>query len=309
MPTPKSYCTYGTKFPQLCRTVPDQPTTRIQINSHAAHLRRDSSHSPTLNRDGAAPCYPEPSANCLLTKATKQTLSRETVNDQDGGKHSAEVQQRGLRNGLHQISSPIIWYGRKLRKREKRCNDAPRDENRKLTQTQVSDAPSYHSTVPNADAVPIYTPRRPAIPAQATPGMRPNMQAGQAVQRSEEPARFETIGLPPVPAQAPNRMPPYFNFPMSSATDTPTTRHYRKVAERRVVDGRYQAIGSPERQRTTRMLDAQNAANAEAFRPLEDPYLVGEQAAAEARRERLAREGPNASLQQEERQWDWLIGQ
>ncbi|KAJ3498876.1 hypothetical protein NLG97_g776 [Lecanicillium saksenae] len=104
-------------------------------------------------------------------------------------------------------------------------------------------------------------------------------------------------------------MPPSFSFPMWSAVDTPTSRHYRKIVERREVDGRYQATASPERQRAARLLEEQNAANAEAFRPLEDPYLVGEQAAAEAKRDRLAREGLNATLQQEERQWDWLIAQ
>lgn len=77
------------------------------------------------------------------------------------------------------------------------------------------------------------------------------------------------------------------------------------------MDGRYQAIDPPRRQnqRTVdRLFEEHNAANEEAFRPLEDPYLVGEQAAAEARKERLSRERLNTSLQQEERHWDWLIG-
>ena len=43
-------------------------------------------------------------------------------------------------------------------------------------------------------------------------------------------------------------------------------------------------------------------------RPLEDPYLVGEQAAAEARRERLRRENGDDILIREDRQWDWLLG-
>ncbi|CAK7206796.1 hypothetical protein SEUCBS139899_009602 [Sporothrix eucalyptigena] len=48
------------------------------------------------------------------------------------------------------------------------------------------------------------------------------------------------------------------------------------------------------------------------FRPLEDPYLVGETAARRARAERLAREnlahGEDA-LHREDRRWDWFLGQ
>lgn len=43
------------------------------------------------------------------------------------------------------------------------------------------------------------------------------------------------------------------------------------------------------------------------FRPLEDPYLVGEEAAARARRERLARENGDDVLQKEDRRWDWFL--
>jgi hypothetical protein len=42
-------------------------------------------------------------------------------------------------------------------------------------------------------------------------------------------------------------------------------------------------------------------------RPLEDPSLVGEEAAERARKERLAKRG-NEILLREERRWDWLIG-
>lgn len=46
----------------------------------------------------------------------------------------------------------------------------------------------------------------------------------------------------------------------------------------------------------------------EPFRPLEDPYLVGEAAAAEARRDRIARETGDDILIKEDQQWDWLLG-
>lgn len=43
------------------------------------------------------------------------------------------------------------------------------------------------------------------------------------------------------------------------------------------------------------------------LRPLEDPYLVGERAAAQARRERLNRENGDDILIREDQQWDWLL--
>lgn len=44
-------------------------------------------------------------------------------------------------------------------------------------------------------------------------------------------------------------------------------------------------------------------------RPLEDPHLVGEVAAAQARRERLARENGDEILIREDRRWDFFLGQ
>lgn len=53
---------------------------------------------------------------------------------------------------------------------------------------------------------------------------------------------------------------------------------------------------------------AGGAAGGGVVRPLEDPYLVGEVAAARARRERLARENGVDVLQREDRRWDWFLG-
>lgn len=53
---------------------------------------------------------------------------------------------------------------------------------------------------------------------------------------------------------------------------------------------------------------AADADDADKFRPLEDPYLVGEEAAARARRERLARQTGEDVLIREERRWDWFLG-
>ncbi|KAK0718865.1 hypothetical protein B0T21DRAFT_454021 [Apiosordaria backusii] len=45
------------------------------------------------------------------------------------------------------------------------------------------------------------------------------------------------------------------------------------------------------------------------IRPLEDPYLVGEEAAARARQERLARQNGDDVLIRENRRWDWFLRQ
>lgn len=44
------------------------------------------------------------------------------------------------------------------------------------------------------------------------------------------------------------------------------------------------------------------------IRTKEDPHLVGEQAAKEAREERLRRENEGA-LESEDKRWDWLLAQ
>ena len=45
------------------------------------------------------------------------------------------------------------------------------------------------------------------------------------------------------------------------------------------------------------------------MRTLEDPYLVGEVAAEEARQERLRRENEWGVLEVEDKRWDWLLAQ
>lgn len=55
-------------------------------------------------------------------------------------------------------------------------------------------------------------------------------------------------------------------------------------------------------------LDNTPEEEASTSRPLEDPYLVGEVAAARARQERLLRESGDDILIREDRQWDWFLG-
>lgn len=89
--------------------------------------------------------------------------------------------------------------------------------------------------------------------------------------------------------------------PSWKATSNPTFKHYRNVAERRVIEGR-------RRQRNITTPATAVAIEPAPLRPLEDPYLVGETAAAAAKRERLARETTDDVLLVEDRRWDWFLG-
>lgn len=116
------------------------------------------------------------------------------------------------------------------------------------------------------------------------------------------------------------------NWPTLSST--PTTRHYRSVAQRRVAAAS-DRIGSPvhrnilgradepdDRPRSSGRPASRGAARDAApsllgwgptsGRPLEDPSLVGEDAARRARDERLRRERDEV-LVLENRRWDWYL--
>lgn len=105
-----------------------------------------------------------------------------------------------------------------------------------------------------------------------------------------------------------------YRLPMWSTRNTPAERQYNSVIERR-------AKAEKEKQKAARRGSALAAMSRAAIpdrpleygsgsvhRPLEDPYLVGEQAAAQARRERLSRETGDDILIREDQQWDWLLG-
>lgn len=101
-----------------------------------------------------------------------------------------------------------------------------------------------------------------------------------------------------------------FHLPTWSANNGPAARHYRNVAERRITSGRYTGPAEPLRHQNPNDRALNNGTDtAPEARPLEDPYLVGEVAAAQARRERLARESSDDILVREDRQWDWLLGE
>jgi len=85
---------------------------------------------------------------------------------------------------------------------------------------------------------------------------------------------------------------------------------YHRVALRRVAaashDTRLEGI---RRAMLDRIEEEEQRNRAAGSRPLEDPYLVGEAAAAQARRERLARENGDEILIREDRRWDFFLNE
>ncbi|KAI9904163.1 hypothetical protein N3K66_000692 [Trichothecium roseum] len=174
----------------------------------------------------------------------------------------------------------------------------------------VSEVPSYHSTNPYPDALPAYTPRVRAPNANAA-------ATGRArTQQQQEQQHQPTVGLPPVPSGPPAAAPSLNNFrlPNWSAHNNPTTRQYQNVIERRHLNTLLESRGisssssslSFQRSRSNLSTDTLPPGPS---RPLEDPYLVGEVAAAQARRDRITRERGDDILNREDRQWDWLLVQ
>ncbi|KAG6032511.1 hypothetical protein E4U41_007214 [Claviceps citrina] len=180
-----------------------------------------------------------------------------------------------------------------------------------------SDAPSYH-TLPNNhnEAIPPYSPpaSRTATLATTMTSASPAPLFAPGRQRATTTSRQQTIGLPPLPP-APTQSPismQSFHLPTWSASNAPAARHYRNVAERRITSGRYAAASSESVARqglNEPIVPDQPESRSEVARPLEDPSLVGEVAAAEARRDRLLRETGEDILVREDRQWDWLLAQ
>ncbi|KAI3335423.1 hypothetical protein F4824DRAFT_156537 [Ustulina deusta] len=190
---------------------------------------------------------------------------------------------------------------------------------RSAAPSYISEAPSYH-TLPPSEAVPAYTP-----PATTTPSTRASNTTRQSSSMlppvSESRSSFARgTGLPPIPRRSELSSTPslsQFNIaPWSSmGSGNPQARHYQSVANRRVAAasaaaGPSSAVEGALRAALSRINAANAAASEESdilVRPLEDPYLVGEEAAARARNERLAHKHGEDVLIHEDRHWDiWL---
>lgn len=181
---------------------------------------------------------------------------------------------------------------------------------RSAAPSYISEVPSYHTLPYNHDeVVPPYSPPAPRAANLVTSASAPLFAPGR--QRATT-SRQQTIGLPPLPP-APTQSSvsmQSFRLPTWSARNAPAARHYRNVAERRITSGRYAGSSEPmARQSSNDRILETHSDNEPETRPLEDPYLVGEVAAAQARRGRLLRETGEDILVREDKQWDWLLAQ
>ncbi|CEJ82848.1 hypothetical protein VHEMI02894 [[Torrubiella] hemipterigena] len=168
--------------------------------------------------------------------------------------------------------------------------DAETSSIHSATPTYVSEVPSYHSGRYSDDAPP-YTPQR-------VDNMATRMSSNRLG------ARTSAIGLPPIPSVKPEISLNMLNFgtPSWKVASNPTVRQYRNVAERRVIENRLRRSEQDVKVPATAVVKEPAP-----LRPLEDPYLVGEAAAAAEKRERLAREARDDILLIEDRHWDWFL--
>ncbi|KAB5562917.1 hypothetical protein GE09DRAFT_1219509 [Coniochaeta sp. 2T2.1] len=197
---------------------------------------------------------------------------------------------------------------------------------RSAAPSYVSDAPSYHSTVPNSETIPAYTPRTTATAtgstssnanSNVTPHHHQRVNSVPSLLPSQDSTTTPTRGLPPVPSGPRGRagsdaLPSLASFRIpswSTINANPTARHYHSVAHRRVAAARSDAVAMDSLKRVVLERVEEEERVQSRFRPLEDPYLVGEEAAARARRERLARENGDDVLIREDRRWDFFLAQ
>lgn len=181
-----------------------------------------------------------------------------------------------------------------------------------------SDVPSYHSAEHRSEPVPAYTRHAAgAGPDQS----RTESSASQRPQQQQEQQQ-RTIGLPPLPPLASGMGTlniHNYRLPTWSTRNAPAERQYNSVIERRAraekerqkaarKSGGVGGVGVVGRPRAATLDRTFEYSSSSVHRPLEDPYLVGEQAAAQARRERLSRETGDDILIREDQQWDWLLG-
>lgn len=195
---------------------------------------------------------------------------------------------------------------------------------RSAAPSYISEAPSYHTTVSTTETIPPYSPPQSGnANNNGTPASRSLLPS--------HTAHIPSPGLPPIPPvrSSASDMPSLgaFRIPSWSVNTNPM---YQRVATRRAQAA--MSSGEGLVRNAARVLERVNEessgggvggssggggsgsgsvspADSNRVRPLEDPYLVGEVAAARARRERLARENTEDILHREDRRWDWFLGQ
>jgi hypothetical protein len=177
--------------------------------------------------------------------------------------------------------------------------------------TLVSEAPSYHSATSyhQHEPVPAYTPREPR--ARSNTSSQTNSNSSRAHSSSAPANQPAQHGLPPVTSTPQVGLPSIHSFriPRWSTYTAPPSRQLHSVVERRVNASLEATSAAAAAAHRRAMSGAQPSSPGPISRPLEDPYLVGEEAASRAKQERLARERAGDDvLVRENQHWDWLLG-
>ncbi|PSR76927.1 hypothetical protein BD289DRAFT_456852 [Coniella lustricola] len=215
---------------------------------------------------------------------------------------------------------------------------------RSAAPSYVSEAPSYHTTISNGEAIPPYSPPTSninnnasststlsndhatttasdpaAVPAPTPVTVRTSSSQSLPTLLPSNTAHIPTPGLPPIPpapTSSNSGMPAIGAWAIPSWSTVNTNPTYQRVASRRAQAA--MSSGEGLLRNAARVLDRVNEESngsgadtppeSERIRPLEDPHLVGEDAARRARNARLARENDDI-LQLEDRRWDWFLAQ
>ncbi|RYO90103.1 hypothetical protein DL766_002498 [Monosporascus sp. MC13-8B] len=180
---------------------------------------------------------------------------------------------------------------------------------RSAAPSYISDAPSYRSMLPpyESSTTPAYTPTPNGRPAPLVP--------------PSTPFTPRTTGLPPIPStRSQNNLPDFNIFRIPTWSTTSSNPTYARVAHRRAVAASSSSSSASVEAALRNVLDrvgtppaagnsGTSSSSSSRVRPLEDPHLVGEEAAARARRARLTRESGDDILLREDRRWDCFLAQ
>ncbi|KXJ93896.1 hypothetical protein Micbo1qcDRAFT_39816 [Microdochium bolleyi] len=176
---------------------------------------------------------------------------------------------------------------------------------RSTAPSYVSEAPSYHSTVYPREAAPPYSP-----PARSSQCSTPRSMVPPPSRSSPTSYNGPARGLPRVPSpprqSEPLQLTDFRVGTWSAVHSNPTMQ---RVAHRRANAARHNNSTATVENALRTVMQRMNAEEANRVRPLEDPYLVGEEAAAKARRTRLARQNGDDILILEDLRWDRFLAQ
>jgi hypothetical protein len=194
--------------------------------------------------------------------------------------------------------------------RSRRSDDFETASIRSAAPSYFSDAPSYRSMLDPPPYTPRETPPYTAYPALLAPRhQRPVPQTLPSIP-SLSPASRNNNNQ----GSSPN-LSHFQVLPWPSLNSNPNVRIYNSIAQRRITRDYESAVASlgpalgPTGTRPPLLERVSETPEEQPLRPLEDPHLVGEEAASRARTARLERERLQDPLVNEDLQWDQFLSQ